>query len=52
MEGYKKRIFIRAIKIRVEAEKITYTQAIEDYPKLTEEEKAEILKYFEENKEV
>lgn len=43
MQGYKKRIFVRAIKARMEAEQITAEQAIEDYPKLTFEEKQEIL---------
>lgn len=43
MVGYKKRIFVRAIIARMEAEQITAEVAIDDYPKLTEEEKAEIL---------
>lgn len=43
MVGYKKRIFVRAILARMEAEQITAEIAIEDYPKLTDEEKTEIL---------
>lgn len=43
MVGYKKRIFVRAIQIRMETEQITAEQALEDYPKLTTEDKQEIL---------
>lgn len=43
MAGYKKRIFVRVIKARMEAEQTTAEEIIKDYPKLTEEEKAELL---------
>lgn len=43
MEGYKLRIFVRAIKTRMELEGKTAEEIIADYVKLTDEEKAEIL---------
>ena len=43
MEGYKLRIFVRAIKTRIELENKTADEIIADYAKLTEEEKTEIL---------
>lgn len=48
MKGWKKRIFVRAIRTRMEAEQITVEQALEDYNKLTAEEKAEILEALNE----
>ena len=43
MVGYKLRIFVRAIKKRMVDEGISAEEALESYPKLTEEEKQEIL---------
>ena len=43
MVGYKLRIFVRAIKKRMTDEGISAEEALESYPKLTEEEKQEIL---------
>ena len=43
MEIYKLRIFVRAIKIRMELENKTAEEIIVDYLKLTNEEKTEIL---------
>lgn len=43
MEGYKLRIFVRAIKTRMVQESKTAEEIIVDYVKLTEEEKTEIL---------
>ena len=43
MVGYKLRIFVRAIKKRMADEGISAEEVLNDYPKLTEEEKQEIL---------
>lgn len=43
MPLWKKTIFVNAIKARMEMEDRTAEDIIQDYPKLTEEEKAEIL---------
>jgi uncharacterized protein (DUF433 family) len=43
MPVWKKIIFVNAIKARMEMENRTAEDIIEDYPKLTEEEKKEIL---------
>jgi hypothetical protein len=43
MEGYKLRIFVRAIKSRMELENKTAEEIIVDYVKLTDEEKENIL---------
>ena len=43
MVGYKLRIFVRVIKKRMTDEGISAEEALENYPKLTEEEKQEIL---------
>ena len=43
MVGYKLRIFIRVIKKRMADEGISAEEVLNDYPKLTEEEKQEIL---------
>lgn len=43
MEGYKLRIFVRAIKSRMEFENKTAEETIVDYVKLTDEERVEIL---------
>ena len=42
MPGWKKRIFVRIVIARMEAEQITVDQALEDYTALTSAEKAEI----------
>lgn len=43
MPVWKKIIFVNAIKARMEMEDRTAEDIIQDYPKLTEEEKVEIL---------
>lgn len=43
MPLWKKTIFVNAIKARMEMEDRTAEDIIQDYPKLTEEEKVEIL---------
>lgn len=43
MEGYKLRIFVRAIKTRMDLESKTAEKIIVDYVKLTDVEKTEIL---------
>ena len=43
MPVWKKTIFVNAIKARMEIENRTAEDIIEDYSKLTEEEKQEIL---------
>ena len=43
MVGYKLRIFVRVIKKRMSDECISAEESLNDYPKLTEEEKQEIL---------
>lgn len=43
MPVWKKTIFVNAIKARMEMEGRTAEDIIQDYPKLTEEEKVEIL---------
>ena len=43
MVGYKLRIFVRVIKKRMTDERISAEEALESYPKLTKEEKQEIL---------
>ncbi len=43
MPSWKLRIFVRAIKARMEAEQITAEQALADYPALTVEERQAIL---------
>ena len=43
MPAWKKNIFVNAIKARMEVEDRTVEDIIQDYPKLTEEEKVEIL---------
>lgn len=43
MPLWKKTIFVNAIKARMEMEGRTAEDIIQDYPKLTEEEKVEIL---------
>lgn len=43
MPVWKKTIFVNAIKARMEMEDRTAEDIIQDYPKLTEEEKVEIL---------
>jgi len=43
MPVWKKIIFVNAIKARMEIEGRTAEDIIQDYPKLTEEEKVEIL---------
>ena len=43
MVGYKLRIFVRVIKKRMADEGISAEEVLNDYPKLTEEEKQEIL---------
>lgn len=47
MQSWKLRIFVRAVKIRMEAEQITVDEALSDYPSLTESEKAEIKAQIE-----
>ncbi|WP_156034927.1 hypothetical protein [Clostridium sp. KNHs205] len=46
MPTWKKSIFINAIKARIQLEDRTAVDIIEDYPKLSENEKQEILKEF------
>ena len=43
MPVWKKTIFVNAIKARMEMDDRTAEDIIQDYPKLTEEEKVEIL---------
>ncbi len=43
MSAWKLNIFVNAVKIRYAAGEGTYEEIIATYPKLTEEEKAEIL---------
>jgi hypothetical protein len=43
MPSWKLRIFVRAIKARMEAEQITAEVALQDYPALTVAEKQQIL---------
>jgi uncharacterized protein (DUF433 family) len=43
MPGWKLRIFVRAIKARIEAEQITVEVILQDYPALTVDEKQEII---------
>jgi uncharacterized protein (DUF433 family) len=43
MPSWKKNIFVRVITARMAAEGRTAEEIIQDYPKLTNEEKAEIL---------
>lgn len=43
MPAWKLRIFVRAIKARMEAEQITVEVALQDYPALTTTEKQEII---------
>jgi uncharacterized protein (DUF433 family) len=43
MPAWKKTIFVNAIKARMEMEGRTAEDIIQDYPKLTEDEKTEIL---------
>lgn len=47
MQGWKLRIFVIAIKVRMADEGITLDEALNSYPKLTDEEKAEIRKTIE-----
>jgi hypothetical protein len=46
MPIWKKTIFVNAIKARVQMESRTAEDIIQDYPKLSEAEKEEILKEF------
>jgi hypothetical protein len=46
MPSWKKIIFINAIKARIQLESRTATDIIQDYTKLSELEKAEILSEF------
>lgn len=46
MPTWKKSIFVNAIKARMTIESRTAEDIIEDYPKLSEAEKEEILKEF------
>lgn len=46
MPTWKKSIFVNAIKARIQLEDRTAEDIIEDYPKLSETEKEEILKEF------
>jgi len=41
--AWKLRIFVRAVRARMEAEEVTAEQALESYPALTEQEKQQIL---------
>jgi len=43
MPDWKKNIFVRAIRARIEQEKRTAEDIIAEYPALTDEEKTEIL---------
>jgi len=47
MPEWKKLIFVNAIRARMKMEGRTAEEIINDYPKLTAEEKAEILKELE-----
>ncbi len=47
MSSWKKNIFVRVITARMAAEGRTAEEIIQEYPKLTAEEKAEILKELE-----
>jgi len=47
MPEWKKLIFVNAIRARIRMEGRTAEEIIQNYPKLTNEEKAEILKEFE-----
>ena len=47
MPKWKKLIFVNAIRARMKMEGRTAEEIINDYPKLTAEEKAEILKELE-----
>ena len=47
MPEWKKLIFVNAIRARMKMEGRTAEEIIQDYPKLTAEEKAEILKELE-----
>lgn len=52
MLGFAVRIFARTIIRRSEEEKKSYKELLDEYPKLSENDKAEILKQIEEwNKE-
>ncbi len=46
MPSWKKNIFVNAIKARMELENRTAEDIIQDYTKLTEDEKTEILAEF------
>jgi hypothetical protein len=46
MPTWKKTIFVNAIKARIIQESRTAEDIIEDYPKLSKEEKEEVLKEF------
>jgi uncharacterized protein (DUF433 family) len=46
MPIWKKTIFVNAIKARIIQESMTAEEIIEEYPKLTEAEKKEILDEF------
>ncbi len=46
MPAWKKIIFVNAIKARIQLENRTATDIIQDYTKLTESEKTEILSEF------
>lgn len=43
MPSWKKNIFVNAIKARIKQEGRSAEEIIQEYPKLTEQEKAEIL---------
>ena len=43
MPTWKKNIFIRVIKRRMQEEQLTAEDILEEYPALTEDEKSEIL---------
>lgn len=47
MKGWKLRLFVRGIRLRMKDEGITVDEALACYPKLTDEEKAEIKKAIE-----
>lgn len=52
MLGFAVRIFARTIMRRSEEEKKSHKELLDEYPKLTENDKAEILKQIEDwNKE-
>lgn len=46
MPSYKKIIFMKAIKVRIEAGEGTAEEIIDTYTKLTEEEKVELINAF------